>query len=683
MLNPLGAAARRFVADSRGSGASEPEQAGLEAHRFDFESDDFDGWYVGWELARCAPILGPDDRRTLAAIAAACLASIRTGSTRLPVVGPPFAAALAAVGAGLASDNARALLERAARGDPAVAAVVGRPGERKPLILERDWLYAERMYVLEDRFCAHVERRLSTTPGDGSQALLFGQARRAGGPEAAVDARAASRAIQAVSSAARLTEEQKRAVVEALRSRFTLIQGGPGTGKTTAVVALIRAVTWLGMPIESLAVAAPTGKAAQRISSAITHGLGPPAGDISDATLRAFVPTPLTLHRLLGWSPRTGRFAHHENDTLPHGLVIVDEASMIDLSLMDRLIRALRPDARLVLLGDADQLPSVEAGAVFRDLCAALGGVRLTTNLRVAPIESARRIITAAEAVNAGTLRTAAESIDAGSLHPAPNRLDGSIERRREVADIAFAGVEHLDCSWPAVGEDILERWWRRIATDEFARLVGRTYRASDGFIEAGDSPQLRALFAHHARARILCATRLPRFMTSAEEINRSLTRRLHGTSPRLPSAGDPLPVGAPFVVQRNDYARGLFNGDQGVVVLGESADERRPMAALARGDRFHVLALDSLTDLAPAFAMTVHKAQGSEFDHVMLVLPERDIALLTRELVYTALTRARRSVLIVGDGALLDRAVGRTTVRHSGVAERLGRARARDTRAT
>lgn len=672
MLNPLGVAARRFLAEKRATGSAEPEEPHLEIDRLDFEevdrldldSADFDSAYLGWEIARCAPSLRADGRRTLAAIAAACLASIRTGSTRLPVVGPPFAAALAAVGAGHVGDAALALLDQAANGEHAVAAVVGRPGERKPLVLERGWLYAERMYVLENRFCAQVARRLAPLPRDGKDAFFFGQARGAG-REAAIDARAVSRAVQAVASAAQLTEEQKRAVREALRSRLTLIQGGPGTGKTTAVVALIRAATWLGMPIDALAVAAPTGKAAQRISSAIALGLAPPPEDISDAALRTFVPTPLTLHRLLGWSPRTGRFAHHENDTLPHRLVIVDEASMIDLAMMDRLMRALRPDARLVLLGDADQLPSVEAGAVFRDLCAALGGVRLTTNLRVASIASARKIITAAEAVNAG------------SLHSALVGLDRSVEKRREVSDVAFAGVEHLDCSWAAVGEDILERWWIRIATDEFARLAGRTYRTSEGRIEAADTPDLRALFAHHAHARILSATRQPRFATSADEINRSLTGRLRDASRRLRYASDWLPVGAPFVVQRNDYARGLFNGDQGVVVLGESADGLRPVATLARGDRFDALALDSLTDLAPAFASTVHKAQGSEFEHVVLVLPERDIGLLTRELVYTAMTRARRSVLIVGDGVLLDRAVGRTVIRHSGIAERLDRSRA------
>lgn len=653
-MNPHGAAARRFLREMRASQPRDGEDVPGEVESIDCESDDFDSRYFGWEIARCAPGLSSEDRRALGALAAACLASIRAGSTRLPISGTALDAALSAVGAPHACDAARGLIERARSATPPVTAVVGHPGERKPLILQGGWLYAQRMHLLEDRFCARIEERLSST--SETRAARVGQGVGAT-RDAKTDARGVARAVQAVASSGRLTEEQKEAVREALRSRLTLIRGGPGTGKTTAVVALIRAIAWLGMPLEALAIAAPTGKAAQRISEAIAHGLASGEGDISHAALRAFVPSPLTLHRLLGWSPRTGRFLHHENDPLPHRLVIVDEASMIDLAMMDRLLRALREDCRLVLLGDADQLPSIEAGAVFRDLCTALGGVRLTTNLRVASTPSARRIVAAAEAVNAGYSDV---------------RFGDAVERRRVIGDVAFAGVEHLDSAWSAVGEDVLTRWWTRIADERFAKLASRTYRATDGRIVASDTPDLHALFLHHARARILCATRLPRFATSADAINGWLVGRLREASSRRPD--DRLPVGTPFVVQHNDYDRGLYNGDPGVVVLGDTGDGQRPLITLARGDGFEALPVDSLPDVAPAFAMTVHKAQGSEFEDVLLVLPERDMGLLTRELVYTALSRARRSVLLVGDGALLGRAIDRATVRYSGIAERLDR---------
>lgn len=661
-MNPLGTASQRFLRETQDAELADSERAQPAVAPIDFGSDDFESSYLGWEIARCAPDLSPDDRRVLAAIAAACLAAIRAGSTRLPSCGAPFEAALAAVGAPHTSDAAQALIERVRNEGHPAAAVVGRPGERKPLILEGGWLYAERMHVLEARFCARIEERLSPSSSE-PQTFLHGQAAGAG-RDARTDARGITRAVNAVAAATRLTDEQKSAVREALRSRLTLIRGGPGTGKTTAVVALIRAVAWLGMPIEALAVAAPTGKAAQRISEAIAHGLASGEGDISDAALRAFVPAPLTLHRLLGWSPGAGHFVHHENDPLPHRLVIVDEASMIDLAMMDRLVRALRSDAHLVLLGDANQLPSIEAGAVFRDLCAALGGVRLTTNLRVASSPSAQRLVTAAEAVNGGKL-------DA--------RFVESVERRASVADVAFAGVEHLDSPWLEVGDDVLDSWWGRIADDRFAALVSRTYRATDGRIAVQDTPDLKALFTHHARGRILCATRLPHLETSADAINGWLVDCLRQFSTR--PHHDRLPFGTPFVVQRNDYARGLYNGDQGVVVLAETGDGLRPMVTLARADRFLALPLESLPDIAPAFAMTVHKAQGSEFEDVLFVLPETDLVLLTRELVYTAMTRARRSVVMVGDQALLARAVGRTTVRYSGIVEHLDGTRKRSTR--
>ena len=154
-----------------------------------------------------------------------------------------------------------------------------------------------------------------------------------------------------------LTAEQKRAVRESLARPLGLVTGGPGTGKTTIVVAILRALAWAGVPMAQVAIAAPTGKAAQRLEESLGAGLSRAARDMADAALVSIAPSAQTIHRLLGWSPSAGRFSRHENDPLPSRVVIVDEASMIDLALMDRLFRALKPDARVVLLGDADQLP--------------------------------------------------------------------------------------------------------------------------------------------------------------------------------------------------------------------------------------------------------------------------------------------------------------------------------------
>jgi exodeoxyribonuclease V alpha subunit len=632
-LTPAGTARARFL-------------AGAPPALHTADPDQQDVAFLGWEIGRCGRALDAESKRAVAALAAACMAAMRAGSTRVPV-DMRLAASLAAAGGEDALPAVRALLERARAGDPAAAVVVGRPGDRTPMLLDGEWLYAERMRVLEERFCARVRERRARPR--------------------AQDARTVGRELKAVAEGPpKLTDEQRTAVREALAAPLALITGGPGTGKTTIVVALLRALWWTGMQMESVAIAAPTGKAAQRLSEAITQGLAASARDMAEVALPSVAPAPQTLHRLLGWSPASGRFARHENDPLPHRVVIVDEASMIDLATMDRLLRALRPEARLVLLGDADQLPSVEAGAVFRDLCAALGASRLTVNLRVARDPSARRIVAAAEAVNAGA---------AGA------RLAEAFATRRSVGELAFEGVEHLAAPWAEVGDALLDAWWRQraAALEDFARRAARTYRLEGGAFDEGERAAIQSLFDHHARARLLCATRVRGFAAGAEALNDALLARLRGgPRPRRWRAAE-LAAGAPVVFERNDYERKLFNGDQGVVLRvdagGPAGGGARLMAVFPRREGFAAFPVDALPDLAPAFAMTVHKAQGSEFDHVALVLPGADMPLLTRELVYTAVTRARRSVLVVGEANLLARAVSRAVERHCGVAERLKKA--------
>jgi exodeoxyribonuclease V alpha subunit len=596
--------------------------------------------YLGWDMARAAVGLSEPERRALGALGAATLAAMQSGSTRVPV-DSRLEATLQVVAASGDVAVARSLLVRAreaASTDP-VRAVIGRPGDRTPLVLEGDWLYAERMRVLDERFCARVRERLAHG--------------------VAPDVKAVNKALKGVAEGPpALTEEQKRAVKEGLTAPLALITGGPGTGKTTIVVALLRALAWSGVPMGEVAVAAPTGKAAQRLAQAIDAGLAGARRDMAEATLHAIAPVPQTLHRLLGWSPRARRFARHENDPLPHRVVIVDEASMIDLAMMDRLLRALRAGGRLVLLGDADQLPSIEAGAVFRDLCAALRVARLTTNLRVARDPAAQRIVAAAAAINAGSLGGAAAE---------------AFSRCSTASAIAFEGPELLSAPWAEVQSDFLDRWWRERIGDLPARAA-RTFHLQDGAFDEEAAREIRALLEHHASCRLLCATRGRGTGTGAEDLNDRLLARLRGSATRAPRwRKAELLAGTPVMVQRNDYERQLYNGDQGVVVRVEHEPGAvRLEAVFRRKDALEAFPLDAGLDLAPAFAMTVHKAQGSEFDHVALVLPEADMPLLTRELLYTAVTRARRSALLVGSSELLARAVSRPIERYSGIAERL-----------
>jgi exodeoxyribonuclease V alpha subunit len=241
---------------------------------------------------------------------------------------------------------------------------------------------------------------------------------------------------------------------------------------------------------------------------------------------------------------------------------------------------------------------------------------------------------------------------------------------------VAFEGVEHVDASFSTVADVFLERWWRTqvAASPDFERRSSRLYAEREGVVDAADREDLRALIDVHARSRILCATRLQGFPACAVAINEQLVARLGAEGSRGARRAR-LPSGTPVLVQRNDYERRLYNGDQGVVVRmdrgrGHGAEL---VAVFARGGgAFDVWPADEIPDLAPAFAMTVHKAQGSELDHVALVLPDADLPLLTRELVYTAVTRARRSVVLLGKSDLLARAVSRTVERHSGIAELL-----------
>jgi exodeoxyribonuclease V alpha subunit len=655
-FTPTGTARLRFLR-ARASAPAEEKRlrdgrspAAPEPGRNLDETDSPEPAYLGWEMARCARGLDERSREALAALAAACVVAIQSGSTRIPVGEKQLGDALEAAGRGGERSAVLSVLARARQGDMAdpVCWIIGRPDDRRPLVLDGEWLSTERMCKLEARFCERVWARAAVAKGGRPGSVL---------PDGAL-----GRALSAVAEGPpRMTPEQKRALKQALSAPLGLVTGGPGTGKTTIVVALVRALAWSGLPMASLAIAAPTGKAAQRLQEAISVGLALAARDIADTALANLVPPPQTIHRLLGWSPSTGRFSRHENDPLPCRFVVVDEASMVDLGLMDRLFRALKPDARLVLLGDADQLPSIEAGAVFRDLCAALGAARLTTNLRVSSEPGGERILEVARAVNAGSVEGVAAGLG---------------QQRRSAPEVAFEGIEHLAAPWGEVGDALLERWWQAEASRLEAVSVhaSRAYRLVGGRFDEGAAPALSALLAHHQRTRFLCATRVKGLANSAESISLQVLERWRSSLPRSLryGRGSRLCPGAPVMVERNDYERGLFNGDVGVVVHGEEEGDAGLFVAFRRRGDWVAFRLESLGEMAPAFAVTVHKAQGSEHEQVVAVLPETDMPLLTREWLYTALTRARRSVLIVGTPALLTCAVTRRVERYSGIREKL-----------
>lgn len=389
-----------------------------------------------------------------------------------------------------------------------------------------------------------------------------------------------------------LTDEQHEAVERAASRRLTAITGGPGTGKTTVIRHVVRALLGRGIGPEAIALAAPTGKAAQRLRDALPSG----------------GPTAQTLHRLLGYRPGIDELSAGRAQPLAAKVVIIDEASMVDLRLMERLLDALSPDARLVLVGDADQLPSVDAGAVFRDVVAAAPQcvVRLTRNLRVVTSEGGRALLELARDLRAGRARLP----EPGDALPPPDVV-GVFALRTE-------GDPRVD-----------RRWWRR-------------------WIDGGTDAQ-----------KILTVTR--EGAAGSERINRETAGW------RAARAGESgWAVGQPVMVTRNLHARGLFNGDIGVVAEGAGTARRGVVFATPRGEIRAALA--ALRDhLTAADALTVHKAQGSELDRVLLWLPPQPHPLLSRELLYTAVTRARRQVVIAGPPAVFAEAQRRALRRRTG----------------
>ncbi len=374
------------------------------------------------------------------------------------------------------------------------------------------------------------------------------------------------------------------------------------------VVSILRVLARLGVAMESVALAAPTGKAANRMEESVQNGLVaiPNRGE-TDGEILQHLPEAKTLHRLLGYSSRIGGFRHHENNPLAYEVVIVDEASMIDLDLMDRLLRATPKESRLILLGDADQLPSVDAGAVFRDLLQAKEGtppddprrdtsVVLTESYRMDPTDTdGRAILMVAAHINAGRAK---------ALFDPDSTEDGTIKERAAVEDLTFHGVELVvDGNKTHKKNAFLERWFtdRVCNHSRFKELTNRTYDFREREPEKSDKLALRELFKHANNHKILCVT-----TRDAEYVNSFLhqkTASLNQRQVHSRTTATRFHPGEPIMMLRNDYDRGLFNGDQGLVlrVLTESG-RARITAVFPRKESFATYPLDSLGTRHHAF---------------------------------------------------------------------------------
>lgn len=420
--------------------------------------------------------------------------------------------------------------------------------------------------------------------------------------------------------------EQRGAAQLALSRALTVLTGGPGTGKTTTVARLLALLAEQaeldGKPRLRIALAAPTGKAAARLLEAVQLEVDALA-NADRERLPALAAT--TLHRLLGSRPDTSsRFRHNRENRLPHDVIVVDETSMVSLTMMARLLEAVRPDSRLLLVGDPDQLASVEAGAVLADLVEGLTAVvDSPVATLVTPHRFGESIGALADAIRDGDAEAAVGVLAAGGEH-----------------------IEWVDVHQPA---EVL----RKV-------LVPHALRLREAAVLGDADAALKTLEQH----RLLCAHR--RGPYGVAYWNRQVERWLSEQTD-MPLWADWY-VGRPVLVTANDYGLGLYNGDTGVAVLRDGG-LRAAMATSAGPVQF---ATGRLADVETMHAMTIHKSQGSQAVEITVLLPPTDSRLLTRELLYTAVTRAREKVRLVGSADQLRAAVTRRAIRATGLSRRL-----------
>jgi exodeoxyribonuclease V alpha subunit len=508
-----------------------------------------------------------------------------------------------------------------------------------PLVLEHGRLYLRRYWKYEVRL-ANALRRRAMPPAVPVAATRF------------ADVFAGVDPLQAL------------AALLALSSKLTLITGGPGTGKTSTVASLLvllheQAVD-AGQPPPRIALAAPTGKAAARLSEALGDSLDRLHADgrIDAAQAQALRLPAETVHRLLGWRPRSAHFRHDAGNPLLADVVVIDEASMVDLPLMCKLVEAVAPDARLLLLGDRDQLASVEAGDVLAALCDAAGDgrtfapefARAASTLIGAPVPE-RNEAEPSSVLTGHRIELVRSYRQDAALDIAP--LAAAV--RDGDADAVLAGLRaqrHAGVHWHVDGERMLPAWLHRHALPVFRTIA-----------DAADPAE-----ALRCARRLRILTALRQGPAGNESVNALIATALQASGLHA-GTNDAFFHGRLLIVTENSYRQGLFNGDTGVVFRAPGEDGA--VVWFETRDGLRAWTPSQLPAHASAWALTVHKAQGSEFDRVLLALPDTDARVLGRELLYTGITRCRSALELWAREDVLRIAIERRGQRDSGLSTR------------
>jgi exodeoxyribonuclease V alpha subunit len=516
----------------------------------------------------------------------------------------------------------------------------------RPLRLVGAWLYLDRYWREERQVAADLTALSEGDPAPiVSEVLADGLARLFAGQ---TDGR------------------QCLAAAAAVLRRLAVVAGGPGTGKTTTVARIVALLAEqaaaTGSPPPLVALAAPTGKAAARLEESVHDE----AAQLPvDAAIRDHLMAlqASTLHRLLGWRPDSrSRFRHNRSQHLPHDVVIVDETSMVSLSLMARLVEAIRPDARLILVGDPGQLASIEAGAVLGDIVGpAAEALRIDPATRARLAEATGQPIAAEDRRRETTIGNGIVVLDrihrfgTGVAELAEAIRRGDPDAVMQILEQAPEGVTWIpvDPADPAAATALSPVRNGAVAAGTTAIEAARAGAAADA---------LRALGSF----RLLCAHRQgPHGVAPwTAKIETWLTAAVDGFT-----TDDPWYAGRPLLVTENDYELRLYNGDTGVVI---QTTPDHASAAFERRDEILEFSPARLGAVDTVYAMTIHKSQGSQFDTAAVLLPDPASRILTRELLYTAATRARSHLILAGSEETIRAATGRPVARASGLGQRL-----------
>ena len=608
------------------------------------------------ELACFAEELSDEEQAALTLLTLCTLIDLARGSTRTPCDGPKAFAHLKSLYQSLAPTAYLPLLEITRRflDENGAPEIIGSSIEDyTPLIRSQGHLYHQRLLAVETRLAQQVNERINQS--------LYYESLKIESARTDVESHPAIIPVEGSASGipVLLSDEQGAALELGASRALSLISGGPGTGKTSIVVALLRVFIRLGVPLDQVELAAPTGKAAWRMGESIRNSLNllqePQALDLK---LMEAPPNPQTLHRLLAYHPKSGLFRRHRNAPISAKVVIVDESSMVDIYLMERLFNALNPHTQLILLGDADQLPSVSAGAVFKDLLEILPQhrINLTQSYRMREDDpDGREILLFARSIRSGHLEGDHEAL---------------FKKRMILAELSWKGIEFLEQA-PSDQWLFLDLWAQSyiFGNDHIQSLRNRSWCFKDGRLSKDDESEITELFKHQSQAKVLCITQ--NLDTGVGKVN----ERFHRRFARFVQKDAEFLVGEPVMMLHNDYDRMLFNGDQGLVLWGQWNDsDVRPLIVFPSMDGgFRAFEMEALAGrIELCFAMTVHKSQGSEFERISLLLPSRPLPLLSRELIYTAVTRSKKSVVIVGSSNLLTAEVLKHHPRTSGFSEKI-----------